>query len=99
MSNEKRFTPQISSTPTVASTRPRQPEIRPLSTFLPEAPAMMLRPNTQSEKYSGARKLRATLASWGAIRSRHRPLKRPPATEATTAMPSAFPACPFWAIG
>jgi hypothetical protein len=67
--------------------------------FLLEALAMMVRPKIDSEKYSAALNFKATLASWGAIRMRQKPLKRPPKTEAITPILRAFPAFPWRARG
>ena len=77
-----RLAPVTGSRPMVDSSRPKAPEIRPLTIDLPETPAMMVRPKIDSQKYSAERNFSVSWASSGAKKYREMQLKRPPQKEA-----------------
>ena len=78
----------------VDSSRPIRPAMIPLSIFLPEMLAMMVRPNTARQKYSGGPNFRASLASWGATQISTKALMVPPIQEAKVERPMARPPSP-----
>src|SRR5574344_1945867 len=90
--NVKRNTPFIGSIPIVESSSPNAPESRPLSIEFVLTPAMIVRPNMESQKYSGLPNAMASFARVGEKKYREIQLRRPPQKEAITAVPSAFPA-------
>ena len=90
-----RNTPFIGSIPSVESSRPSAPEIRPFSRESVLTPAIIVRPKMDSQKYSGLPKAIASFASAGAKKYREMQLSSPPKNEEIMAVPSAFPAFPF----
>ena len=63
--NMKRGTPSMGSMPMVEISRPMPPEMRPLRMDLDDTPAMMVRPKSESQKYSGLLNFMASWASSG----------------------------------
>ena len=61
----KRGTPSMGSMPTVEMSSPSTPDISPLSMDLDDTPAMMVRPKSESQKYSGLLNFMASWASGG----------------------------------
>ena len=79
----------MGSEPTQEMSRPRQAEIKPLIMLLPDTPAMMVRPKTQTIKYSAVPSWAATLATWGPRNRSIRAENTPPKVEAYRAIFSA----------
>ena len=95
MPNIYRSTPSMGSMPMVDSIRPNAPDIRPLTIDPEVTPAIMVRPNSASQKYSGLPNFMASWANAGAKKYREIQLSSPPKKEAVQAVPSALPALPF----
>lgn len=62
--------------------KPRQAEMIPLIMLLPEIPAMIVSPKTQTRKYSAVPMFAATFATWGARNKRVSAEKIPPKVDA-----------------
>ena len=75
------------------------PEMKALKTEPSDRLEITARPNTATEKYSGALKRKANSASGGATSINTAVPNRPATTEAMQAMEIALPARPFFAIG
>src|SRR3546814_6206373 len=65
----KRTSEEISATPMVASSSPKQPPMSPFSRLASDSAAISERPKIASQKYSTGPKASATSASGGASRS------------------------------
>lgn len=92
--NMKRGTPSMGSMPMVEMSRPMPPEMRPLRMDLDDTPAMMVRPKSESQKYSGLLNFMASCASSGEKKYSEMQLKRPPQKEAKQAVNKALAALP-----
>ena len=79
--NMKRLVPRMGARPMVDSSRPSAPDMRPLTMDLLETPAMIVRPNRLSQKYSADMNFSANWASMGAKKYREMQLRRPPQNE------------------
>ena len=79
----------MGSVPTQEMSRPRQAETRPRMMLLPDTPAMMVRPKTQTMKYSAVPSWAAILATWGPRNNSIRAENTPPKVEAYRAIFSA----------
>ena len=66
--NVKRAFPSIGSIPTVDNINPKAPEINPFTIDFVLAPAMIVKPNIDNQKYSAGPKSNASFASLGANR-------------------------------
>ena len=64
--NVKRGFPSIGSIPTVESIKPNAPEIKPFTIDFVLAPAIIVKPNIDNQKYSAGPKSNASFASLGA---------------------------------
>ena len=95
----KRAMPLVGSRPTVHSTMPKKPEIRPLTTLLPEMAMMTDRPKMASMNISPELKCMAARAMTGEAKVMTSAPITPPQKEANMATDSARPACPFWVMG
>ena len=93
--NMNRSTPCMGSMPMVERTSPKAPLISPRIMESVLMPAMIVRPNRLSQKYSGLPNSMASRARAGAKKYREMQLRRPPQKEAMQAVASAFPALPF----
>ena len=79
----------MGSEPTQEMSSPRHAEINPLIMLLPDTPAMMVRPKTQTMKYSAVPSWAATRATWGPRNSSISAENTPPKVEAYRAIFSA----------
>ena len=79
----------MGSVPTQESSRPTQAEMMPLIMLLPDTPAMMVRPNRHTMKYSAVPSWAATRATWGPRNSSISAENTPPKVEAYRAIFSA----------
>ena len=93
------MSPPTSATPTIASSRPRQPPINPLTVDPSPSEAISVSPKTASQKYSTGPNFSATVAIGGASSSRKPAPTSPPATDARQASVSARSPRPARAIG
>ena len=89
----------IGSAPMQETSRPMQAAITPLLRLSPEIPAMMVRPNMHTRKYSAVPSIAATLATCGARKSSISAEKMPPKVEAYSAIFSAALVRPCWLSG
>lgn len=74
---------------------PNPPEISPFVIDLVLAPAIIVNPNIDNQKYSAGPNFNASVANVGANKYKDIELRIPPIKEAMTAVPKAFPAFPF----
>src|SRR3546814_80080 len=81
----KRTSAEISATPMVASSRPKQPPMRPFNRLPSDSAAISERPKSASQKYSTGPKASATSASGGASSSSAKAPTSPPTTQARPA--------------
>src|SRR3546814_14495656 len=81
----KRTSEDISATPMVASSSPKQPPMSPFSRLASDSAAISERPKIDSQKYYTGPKASATLASGGATQSRATAPTQPPTTAARQA--------------
>ena len=89
----------MTSDPTVASIRPRPPEIRPLTTEPWTTAATSDSASSAVRKYSAGPNCSASSASAGAAMARKIIPMRPPAMAAVALSASAVPPCPRSHIG
>ena len=86
--------PSIGSIPIVDIINPNPPEISPFVIDFVLAPAIIVNPNIDSQKYSAGPNFNARVARVGANKYNEIELSIPPIKEAITAVPKAFPAFP-----
>src|SRR3546814_14113751 len=95
----KRTSAEISATPMVASSRPKQPPMRPFNRLPSDSAAISERPKSASQKYSTGPKASATSASGGASSSSAKAPTSPPTTAARQAAVVAREPAPHLALG
>ena len=97
--NVMRCTAYIVSCPTQARSSPSRPEITVRRMFLESRQVRMDSPMNVMAKISAGLKESAACVNCGESRSIQNADTSPPMAELPSAMPSAFPASPRWAMG
>ncbi len=95
----KRYTPELESSPTVASARPMTAASAALTGASPIRPVMQAKANTIRAKYSAGPKARAHRASSGANSTMPQVAMNEPMKDDQAEIDSATPPRPFLAMG